>query len=109
VLSSCHSREDEAFGITSSMKPKSFYTDPFHALANILDIDDDDETYGCFLSTEILESKYKKAYVQDVANRQTHLTKVQQEELHTLFAKRKTFLWQTRSLSFQENGFRASS
>jgi hypothetical protein len=65
-----------AFGITSSMKTKSFYTDPFHAL-----------TYNCFLSTAILESKYEKANIQDVANQQVHLTKTQQKELHTLFAK----------------------
>lgn len=42
-----------AFNITTSMKPKSFYTNPFSALANILD--DNDETYDCFAA--ILESK----------------------------------------------------
>jgi hypothetical protein len=76
-----------AFGITSSMKTKSFYTDPFHALTNILDEEDDNDTYNCFLSTAILESKYEKANIQDVANQQVHLTKTQQKELHTLFAK----------------------
>jgi hypothetical protein len=30
-----------AFGITSSMKSKSFCTDPLHALANLINIDDD--------------------------------------------------------------------
>jgi hypothetical protein len=49
-----------AFGMTLSMKTKSFYMDPFHALTNTLDEEDDDDTYKCFLSTSILESKYKK-------------------------------------------------
>jgi hypothetical protein len=35
-----------------------------------------------------LELKYEKANVRDVTDRQTHLSKEQQEGLYTLFAKR---------------------
>jgi hypothetical protein len=74
-----------AFDITTSMKPKSFYTNSFSALANILDADEDEEIYNCFMA--ILESKYEKADIQDIVNHQVHLNRKQRKDLHTLLKK----------------------
>lgn len=75
-----------AFDVTIDMKPKSLYTNPFHALASILN-DQDDKTDNCFHSTSILESKYEKANIQDVTDCQAHLTVAQCDDLNTLFSK----------------------
>jgi hypothetical protein len=90
-----------AFDITMAMKPIIFYINPFFTPTNILDANKNDKTYDCF--TAILESKYEKANVQDVANHQTHLTKEQCDGLHTLFKKQtKLFSGKFGSYSFKK-------
>mgnify|MGYP000114034173 CR=1 FL=1 len=51
-----------AFDITISMKQKSFYTNPFIALANIQENEDSDLD-DCYHSTQILQSKYNETDV----------------------------------------------
>ena len=63
------------------MKPASL-PDLYH-----LDFDDDvddDDPFDCF-PTEILPSKYEKVDVQTVVDQQTHLSPVQQTQLHDAF------------------------
>jgi hypothetical protein len=74
------------------MKPKSFYTNPFCALASILD-DQDDNQDGYFHSTKFLQSKYEKANILDVANCQVHLMVAQRDDLHTLLFAQQTKLF----------------
>jgi hypothetical protein len=76
-----------AFDITTTMKHKSFYTNPFSALKNIID-DIEDEQDDCFHSTQILVSKYDKADIDNVVAQQSHLDSKQQADLHDILSKR---------------------
>jgi hypothetical protein len=76
-----------AFDITIEMKHKSFYTNPFSALSNILD-DIEDDHDNCLTSTQILESKYDKADIHKVVAQQTHLNTKQPSNLQDIFSKR---------------------
>jgi hypothetical protein len=75
-----------AFDITTTMKHKSFYTNPFSALSNIID-DIEDEKDNCFHSTQILESKYDKADIDNVVAQQSHLDSKQRAGLHDTLSK----------------------
>jgi hypothetical protein len=75
-----------AFEHTIDMKPKSFYSNPFQALTNIID-DQDDNHDECFHSQQILRSRYDKSDVKSVAQHQTHLSQAQRNELHLLFTQ----------------------
>jgi hypothetical protein len=80
------SRHDDCFCIDDRNEPKSFYSNPFQALANIID-DIKNDHDDCFLATQILQSKYAKSDVKTVAQHQTHLSQTQRNELHLLFQK----------------------
>jgi hypothetical protein len=80
-----------AFNITVAMKNKHFYSNPFAALATIID-DTKDDIDDCFHSTQILESKYNKADIESVAPKQTHLTSPQRGKLQKVFSERTKLL-----------------
>jgi hypothetical protein len=75
-----------AFDITTPMKHKSFYTNPFSALSNIID-DIKDGQDDCFHSTQILASKYDKVDIDKVVANQNHLNSKQQSDLHKILSK----------------------
>jgi hypothetical protein len=58
-----------AFDITIEMKHKSFYSNSFLALTNIIDDINDikDDHDDCFHATQILQSKYAKSDVKSIA------------------------------------------
>jgi hypothetical protein len=81
-----------AFDITTTMKHKSFYTNPFSTLSNIIDNLEDDQDH-CFHSTQILESKYDKANINNMVAQQSHLNTNQRSDLHNIVLAKCTKLF----------------
>ena len=64
----------------------------YHAMACVFDIQSDDKLIGedwldCYLTKTILDAKYEKVDVHDVAKTQTHLTMTQQQDLERVLSK----------------------